>query len=159
MQPRLPVRERSAVNREGHGPVESRDYNAAAKDLMDMKRNYAIITAIMMTMLGVTEVYSMTAREIIEKSENVIRGDTQIGVMTITVKTRRWTRAMKLKMWDSRIGKKSFGEITEPKKDAGNRFLMIKQNDASLHTQPAEGYTDISLHDAPVLDGLRFHQR
>ncbi len=73
------------------------------------------------------EGYPLTGKDIIEKSERATRGDTQTGVMTITVKTRRWTRAMKLKIWDDRIGKKSFGEIYEPKKDAGNRFLMIER--------------------------------
>jgi outer membrane lipoprotein-sorting protein len=92
-----------------------------------MKWIFGILINILVTVLFYANGYPLTGKEIIEKSENVIRGDTRVGVMTITVKTRRWTRSMKLKMWDFRLSKKSFGEIFEPKKDAGNRFLMINK--------------------------------
>lgn len=72
--------------------------------------------------------YSLTALEIIEKSEKAVRGDSQIGTFDITVKTRRWTRTMRLRSWESRIQKKSFAEIVSPAKDAGNRFLLIGSN-------------------------------
>jgi hypothetical protein len=41
--------------------------------------------------------HALTAYEIIEKSETALRGNTQVSVSEITVKTRRWTRTMKLK--------------------------------------------------------------
>jgi outer membrane lipoprotein-sorting protein len=72
--------------------------------------------------------HALTAYEIIEKSEMALRGNTQVSVSEITVKTRRWTRTMKLKSWEDRLKKKSFDEISAPEKDAGNRFLLIDKN-------------------------------
>jgi len=74
----------------------------------------------------ISPLFSMTATEIIKKSEDAVRGRTQMGVFEITIKTRKWTRTMKMKSWEQRKGRKSFSEITAPKKDAGNRFLLIK---------------------------------
>ena len=71
--------------------------------------------------------YSLTAMQIIKKSENAIRGNTQASIMVITIKTRRWTRSLKMKSYESRRLKKSFSEIISPKKDAGNRFLLIRK--------------------------------
>ena len=51
-----------------------------------------------------------------------VRGDTQVALMEITIKNRRWTRTMKMKSWDNRVAKKSFAEILAPKKDAGQPF-------------------------------------
>lgn len=66
-----------------------------------------------------------TAKEIIDRAEKQMRGDTLISIMEITIKTRRWTRTMKMRSWDNRLLKKSFSEIIAPEKDAGNRFLLL----------------------------------
>ena len=74
------------------------------------------------------DAFSLTAREIIDLSDKAVRGDSQIARYTITIKTRKWTRTMKMTAWDMKKGKKSFSEITAPKKDEGNRFLLIDKN-------------------------------
>jgi len=74
------------------------------------------------------EVFALSARQIIQKSENAIRGNSTVGLYEITIRTRRWKRTMKLKSWDNRTRKRSFSEITAPKKDAGNRFLLINKS-------------------------------
>lgn len=66
-----------------------------------------------------------TAKEVIDRAEKLMRGDTMISIMEITIKTRRWTRTMKMRSWDNRLLKKSFSEIIAPEKDAGNRFLLL----------------------------------
>jgi outer membrane lipoprotein-sorting protein len=71
--------------------------------------------------------YAADATEIIKKSEEAVRGNSQIALIEIIIKTRRWTRALELKSWENRLEKKSFSEITAPEKDAGNRFLLIDQ--------------------------------
>ena len=88
----------------------------------------AALTLIALSLLIAPEARAITAREIIEKSEEAIRGNTQVGIFEITVKTRRWTRTMRMKSYEIRKAKKSFAEIYEPKKDAGNRFLLIEKN-------------------------------
>jgi len=67
----------------------------------------------------------LNATGIIERSESAIQGDTQIASAEITVKTRRWTRSMEMTTYTDRLRKKSFAEITSPRKDAGNRFLLM----------------------------------
>lgn len=68
---------------------------------------------------------ALTAGEIIEKSDKALRGDTQISIIEMTIKTRRWTRAMQITTYMDSAGKKTFAEINAPKKDAGNRFLLL----------------------------------
>jgi len=83
----------------------------------------SIVFAILI--FSTSSLFAITAKEIIEKSEQIVQGDTQISLNNITIKTRRWTRTMKMKSHMDRKGKKSFAEIYEPKKDAGNRFLLL----------------------------------
>ncbi len=68
------------------------------------------------------------AEAIITKSDNLLRGETQKSAIVITVHTRRWTRSMEMSSWMVKKGRKSFGEIISPARDAGNRFLLIEKN-------------------------------
>lgn len=70
-------------------------------------------------------VYAQDATEIIRRSEEAVKGNSAISEVEIIIRTRKWTRSMKLKTWENRLKKKSFSEITSPEKDAGNRFLLI----------------------------------
>lgn len=70
-------------------------------------------------------VFAISGREIVEKSEEAVRANSLSGTYEITVKTRRWTRTMSMKYMETRKNRTSFAEITSPKKDAGNRFLLI----------------------------------
>lgn len=72
--------------------------------------------------------HALTGAQIIEKSDQAVQGKTQIAEIEITVKTRRWTRTLSMKSFGIRGEKKSFSEIHSPKKDAGNRFLLIGDN-------------------------------
>ena len=71
--------------------------------------------------------YAITAREIIDRAENSMRGASSAGSYEITIKTRRWERTLAMMSWDHRASRRSFTEITAPGKDAGNRFLLIKR--------------------------------
>jgi outer membrane lipoprotein-sorting protein len=79
-------------------------------------------------LLASADAFSLTAREIIDRSDRAMRGDTQMASYTITIKTRKWTRTMKMNAWSVTKEKKSFSEIIAPKKDEGNRFLLIDRN-------------------------------
>ena len=62
--------------------------------------------------------------EIISKSEKIMRGDTSVGSMEMIVKTKRWTRSIKMKSWAE--GKeKSFIKILYPSRDKGITFLRL----------------------------------
>lgn len=84
-----------------------------------------IMTLLLLLMIPVYELFAFDAAEIIRKSEEAVRGDSQISTVEITIRTRKWTRSMVLNGWEVRKGRKSFSEIISPEKDAGNRFLLI----------------------------------
>jgi len=77
---------------------------------------------------GKPSLHALTAEEIISRSEKAVRGNTQTALYEITIKTKRWTRTLVVKSWENRILKKSFAEILSPKKDSGNRFLLVDKN-------------------------------
>jgi len=64
----------------------------------------------------------MTAKEIIEKADQKMRGETSKSEMIIKVIRPSWQREMKLKGW-SKGTKKSMTLITAPAKDKGTVFL------------------------------------
>lgn len=97
-----------------------------------------------------TGLFAITAKEIINKAEKSIRGDTQIARIDITIKTRRWTRTLQMKSWDNRVKKKSFSEILAPKKDAGNKFLMINTERLMWHYNPDIG-KEMKIHPSMML--------
>jgi outer membrane lipoprotein-sorting protein len=116
-----------------------------------MKKLISILAASVIAITALYGIsYALTGREIIDKSEKAVRGDSQIAIMEITIKTRRWTRKMKLKTWDNRVAKKSFVEILEPKKDAGNRFLMISNERLMWHYNPDIG-KEMKIHPSMML--------
>lgn len=86
------------------------------------------IICITILITALFRLYAIDATEIIKKSEEAVRGDTQIASIEIVIKTRRWVRTLQMKSWENRLEKKSFSEIISPEKDAGNRFLLIDQD-------------------------------
>lgn len=94
---------------------------------MTMFKLLVLQVSVLLATAGIP-LYGADAAEIIKKSEEAVRGNTQIANVEIVIKTRRWTRSMEMKSWENRIEKKSFSEITAPEKDAGNRFLLIDRD-------------------------------
>jgi outer membrane lipoprotein-sorting protein len=94
---------------------------------MKRKALIPILLIAMFLVLGNDSAQAITAKEIIDRSENAIRGRSQVATVAIIIKKPRFTRIMKLRTWDYRPTKKSFAEIYSPVKDAGNRFLLLDQ--------------------------------
>lgn len=109
-----------------------------------------IAAALIFSVASPENLMALTAVEIIDRAEKAVRGDTLISLMEITIKNRRWTRTMKMKSWDNRIAKKSFAEILAPKKDAGNRFLMITAEKLMWHYNPDIG-KEMKIHPSMML--------
>ncbi len=82
---------------------------------------------------------ALTGKEIITRSDEIMQGKTQAAIGDITIKTRRWTRTMETRSYLIRAQRKSFFEILSPKKDAGNRFLLLDQ--LMWHYVPKLGQT------------------
>ena len=116
-----------------------------------MRKIFSIISAVSIIIAALASPsYALTGLDIINKSDKAVRGDSQIALVEITIKTRRWTRTMKMKTWDNRVSKKSFSEILAPKKDAGNRFLMISTEKLMWHYNPDIG-KEIKIHPSMML--------
>ncbi len=86
------------------------------------------LTLLLMLMLPVSLLaQELTAKEIIEKADAIMKGVTSTKAeMTITTVRPKWTREMKMKTW-SKGTDLSMILITSPVKDKGTAFLMRKK--------------------------------
>jgi hypothetical protein len=67
------------------------------------------------------------ARAVLQRVDDLYRGEQSHGIMEMEVKTRHWTRAMSLEAWSK--GKDySLVRILEPKKDRGTATLKDKHD-------------------------------
>ncbi|MFQ5605951.1 MAG: outer membrane lipoprotein-sorting protein [bacterium] len=65
-----------------------------------------------------------SAKTIVEKADQLLRGKTQSGVYSMTIIRPQWQRTMKFKFWSEGTDK-SFILMLEPAKDRGVSFLKI----------------------------------
>jgi len=69
----------------------------------------------------------LTADEILDKVDDLYRGDSSQGTMTMTIKTEHWTRELTLEYWS--LGKeKSLFRILAPKKEKGTATLKCDRD-------------------------------
>lgn len=94
---------------------------------MKNKTAFTIINIFISLVLS-CPVFGITGREIVEKSEKAIRGESLSVVYAMKVTTASWSRTIEFKYIEKRKERKSFAEIYAPQKDAGNRFLLVKNN-------------------------------
>lgn len=82
-----------------------------------------IIIGMIGILIGLT-VYSqeMTGKQLIEKSDQLQRGETNQGEMSMTIIRPKWERTIKMKIW-SKGTDYSLTYITSPVKDKGQVFL------------------------------------
>ena len=64
----------------------------------------------------------LTAKEILDKVDDLFRGRSSRGLATMTVTTAHWKRSLKMEMW-SKGKDKSFIRILAPKKEKGTTTL------------------------------------
>lgn len=70
----------------------------------------------------------LTAKQIIDKSEDTMRSDTSRANAQMTIKTPDWERTLTLNMWDNRPKKTFLIRILTPAKEAGVGTLKIGNN-------------------------------
>jgi outer membrane lipoprotein-sorting protein len=71
--------------------------------------------------------FSLTAKEIVARSDQLIRGNSSVGEMSMTVNTPSWKRTLEFRSW-SKGKDKMLIRITYPKKEAGLASLKIGSN-------------------------------
>ncbi len=88
-----------------------------------------LLTAMFTLLAGFTlpagPLFAQTALEIIEKSENLLKGKTSSGIYEMTVVTPEYERYMKMDYWWDGETDKSLIKTIAPKKEAGNKWLKI----------------------------------
>ncbi len=70
----------------------------------------------------------ITAKEIVEKADELLRGMTSYGVFEMKVITPDWNRTLVFETWDIKEDKKAFIRVKSPPKDKGTGHLKIGTN-------------------------------
>jgi len=87
-------------------------------------KKLGLIGLIMLTTLSFVAQSKMTAKQIVQKADEVLKGvKTTKAEMTVTTVRPKWNRTMKMKTW-SQGTKLSMILFTSPVKDKGTSFLM-----------------------------------
>lgn len=86
---------------------------------------FAVIPALALVRISLQQTM-LTAKEIVERAENQIKGKTSISDVEIQIVRPTWTRTMKLKAW-TQGDSLSMILITAPAKDQGTVFLKRKK--------------------------------
>ena len=83
-------------------------------------KNLVLILSLLITSVSVQ---AQSAKEIITKADNKLRGNSAYAEMTITSIRPKWSKVMQLKTW-TQGSNKSVTLITSPAKEKGTVFLM-----------------------------------
>ncbi len=75
--------------------------------------------------LAATAQEDISATEIIERMENLMRSDSAYTEMTMDIVTPDWRRSLEMRSWDDRAGKRSLIHILNPARDRDTTFLRI----------------------------------
>lgn len=67
------------------------------------------------------------ARRIIDRVDRMLRGDSSVGTVEMTVATRQWNRKTRMKIWSEGTDKVLI-RVEQPKKDEGTATLRVEQN-------------------------------
>jgi len=70
---------------------------------------------------------TLTAREILDRVDDLWRGESSRGVMTMTITTQHWKRSLTIEAW-SKGKEKSLMKILAPKKEKGTTTLRNGNN-------------------------------
>jgi len=94
-----------------------------------MMKRTTILAAALALLLAATltgQAAEMTAKDIIEKSDDLMRGLSSYSEMTMKVTTPRYERTVKMKAW-TQGRDEAFILVLSPAKDAGVTFLKLKR--------------------------------
>jgi outer membrane lipoprotein-sorting protein len=94
---------------------------------MRLARLLGSLALIVCVFLLAASAQSLTAREILDKIDDLYRGESSRGLLTMTVSTEHWTRTLDIEFWGK--GKEqSLLRILAPEKEAGTATLRSGNN-------------------------------
>ena len=73
------------------------------------------------------QIEDIDAREIIDRADRILRGDSSHGQLEMTVITKRWKRTLELEIWSEGTDR-ALIQILKPKKEAGTVTLKVKND-------------------------------
>lgn len=77
---------------------------------------------LMFSLFSATALWGQTAKEIVQKADKLMQGNSSQGEMKMTIVRPKWTREIGMKTW-SKGNEYSLTLITDPARDAGTGFL------------------------------------
>ncbi len=86
-----------------------------------------LFASILMLLSSTGLAESLSAREIIDRVDQLLRGDSSLATVQMSVATEHWKRTMELRIW-SEGTEKVLIKVLEPKKDAGTATLRVGDN-------------------------------
>ena len=87
-----------------------------------MRTIQTIFLSLSVGLIGFVKADAQTAKDIVTKAENNVRGLSSVTEMTIQIKRPTWTRTMTMKSW-TKGEEYSMIVVTAPANDAGTVFL------------------------------------
>jgi len=90
-----------------------------------MKKTITIFTLLLLIGNPIAFSQQLTAKQIIEKADNLQRGETSFSTLSMTIVRPKWTRTIEMKNW-SKGRDYAMTYITAPAKDKGQVFLKRK---------------------------------
>jgi outer membrane lipoprotein-sorting protein len=89
-----------------------------------MEMRHAARVAVFSVLLTAPAFASETPREIVDRVDRILRGDSSHGTATMEVKTQHWERSLSMEIWS--LGTEdSLVRITAPAKEAGTATLKV----------------------------------
>ncbi len=90
-------------------------------------KSLMILGALLLSAPALAQDDGPSARELLDSTDDMFRGTSSHGTMTMNVKTKRWTRSMTMESW-SQGEDKSLIVIRAPAKEAGMATLKVEDN-------------------------------
>jgi len=105
-------------------------YDEDGREGGETMRRILILMSLFTLLLGIAlPAFSqeMTADEIVRKAEDIMRGSSNVGVMSMHIINPNWERTLEMKYWEK--GKdRSLVRITAPAREAGTISLKVENN-------------------------------
>ena len=92
------------------------------------------IAVFLLLLFSLDSAFALTAYEMVKKSEYLVRGNTNQGILEMTIATPYFTRTLKMHIWNKGL-KKTFVRIFSPAKEAG--IGSLKMGDEMWNYLPA----------------------
>ena len=98
-----------------------------------------------------------SARDIMERVDRLLRGDSSHGVATMEVVTEHWQRRITMELWS--LGTDySLVRVQAPAKEAGTATLMADDDIWNYLPKVDRNDQGSRIHDGRLLDGLPLHE-